>query len=93
MPMAELTDARISYEITGNGDPLLLVPGRGVEPGTMFELTDGRKVDWANELIDKLASMQKADGSFVNEKASRWSEGNPHLATAYALLALQHARK
>lgn len=69
---------------------------RGVtvdEPNTMFELADGKKIDWANELIDKLASLQKEDGSFVNEKASRWSEGNPHLATAYALLAIQHARK
>lgn len=69
---------------------------RGVtvdKPSTIFELADGKKVDWAEQLIDKLASLQKPDGSFVNEKASRWSEGNPHLATAYALLAIQHARK
>jgi squalene-hopene/tetraprenyl-beta-curcumene cyclase len=55
-------------------------------------ITDGKGVkhDWANELVDKIASMQKPDGSFTNEK-DRWMEGNPELVTAYALLAIQHA--
>jgi squalene-hopene/tetraprenyl-beta-curcumene cyclase len=46
--------------------------------------------DWANDLIDKLAELQKEDGSFENLH-DRWMEGDPVLVTAYALLALQHA--
>ncbi len=45
---------------------------------------------WANDLIAKIASLQRPDGSFVNE-ADRWMEGDTVLVTAYALLALQHA--
>lgn len=46
--------------------------------------------DWSNDLIDALAGLQNADGSFesVNE---RWMEGDPVLITSYALLALQEA--
>ena len=51
-----------------------------------------REVDWANALIDKLASLQREDGSFVNE-ADRWMEGDPDLVTAYALIALQEATR
>ncbi len=51
---------------------------------------EGVKHDWANELIDKLAELQREDGSFVNEH-DRWMEGDPNLVTAYALLALQTA--
>jgi len=44
--------------------------------------------DWRAELCDKLLSLQRPDGSWVNE-ADRWMEGNPHLVTAYAVLSLQ----
>lgn len=49
-----------------------------------------REVDWANDLVDRLAELQEADGSFrpVND---RWMENNRVLITAYCLLALQHA--
>lgn len=50
----------------------------------------GEVRDWANDLIDRLAELQKADGSFEN-RHDRWMEGDPVLVTAYALLALQHA--
>jgi len=50
----------------------------------------GEPRDWANDLIDKLAALQKPDGSFAND-TDRWMEGNPILATSYALLALQNA--
>ncbi|HOA72031.1 MAG TPA: terpene cyclase/mutase family protein [Phycisphaerae bacterium] len=46
--------------------------------------------DWRADLADKLAREQREDGSWVNE-ADRWMEGNPHLVTAYAVLALQTA--
>jgi squalene-hopene/tetraprenyl-beta-curcumene cyclase len=52
-----------------------------------LELADGRKVHWAKDLAEHLASIQKSDGSFANE-STRWMEGNPILATTYALQAL-----
>lgn len=45
---------------------------------------------WRAELCKKLLSLQGEDGSWVNEE-DRWYEGNPHLVTAYAVLALQTA--
>ncbi len=59
------------------------------------EITDakGVKHNWRKELNDFLQAQQKADGSFVNAKSERWLEGNPVLATSYAVLALQAARK
>jgi squalene-hopene/tetraprenyl-beta-curcumene cyclase len=53
--------------------------------------TQGAKHDWRLELIDKMASLQRPDGSWVGEK--RWMEDNPVLATAYVVLALQEAQK
>ncbi len=50
----------------------------------------GVKHDWRAELAEKLLTLQHADGSWVNT-ADRWQEGNPHLVTAYAVLALQTA--
>lgn len=50
----------------------------------------GRKHNWRAELVEKLAKLQRRDGSWVNE-ADRWMEGRPALTTAYALLALQAA--
>lgn len=46
--------------------------------------------EWANDLIDRLASLQNDDGSFRSVD-DRWMESNPVLITAYSLLALQHA--
>ena len=45
---------------------------------------------WREELCRMLVSLQRDDGSWVND-ADRWYEGNPQLVTAYALLALQTA--
>src|SRR5688500_8738363 len=53
--------------------------------------SNGTPHDWRLELIDKLATLQKDDGSFVGEK--RWMEDNPVLTTAYAVLALQEAKR
>lgn len=50
----------------------------------------GTSHNWANDLIDRLASLQRADGSFINTE-DRWMEGNPTLVTAYALVAVQYA--
>jgi squalene-hopene/tetraprenyl-beta-curcumene cyclase len=59
------------------------------ETGKKFVTTpDGKKHDWRAELQRKLASEQREDGSWINEAAPRWWEGNPVLCTAYALGAL-----
>lgn len=50
---------------------------------------DGTKHDWRSELVEHLASQQKENGSWVNT-AQRWNEGDPHLVTGYALLALSY---
>lgn len=49
-------------------------------------------LNWRTALIERLEAMQNADGSFVTID-DRWMENNPSLTTAYALVALQHARK
>src|SRR5439155_6532575 len=55
-------------------------------------ITDAQGVahDWRIELIQKAASLQRKDGSWTGEK--RWMEGNPVLATAYVVMALEEAR-
>lgn len=57
------------------------------------QIRDSKGVEhsWRQELTAKLASMQKPDGSWAN-KPDRFMEGNPDLATGYALLALAHAK-
>lgn len=49
---------------------------------------DGQEHDWRSEMSGRLASMQLPDGSWVNRNSQRWYEGNPTLATAYALQCL-----
>ena len=56
-------------------------------------VTDAQGVPhaWRVELCGRLTAMQRQDGSWVNENAARWYEGNPVLATAYALQTLRDA--
>ena len=53
---------------------------------------DGREHDWRAELSAKIISLQKDDGSWVNE-ADRWMESDPTLVTGYALSVLNFCRK
>jgi len=58
-------------------------------------VTDGDGVQhaWRAELCGRLIAMQsKADGSWLNHNSPRWWEGNPVLATAYAMLTLDAAK-
>ena len=66
--------------------------GRAMQAWNQDAVPDqhGRKHDWRRELVEKLAKLQQADGSWVNE-ADRWMEGYPGLTTAYSMLALQAA--
>ncbi len=58
------------------------------------EVTDaaGAKHAWRSELCGRLVAMQRRDGSWKNDNSARWFEGNPVLATAYALVTLRTAR-
>ncbi len=56
-----------------------------------IEDAQGVKHDWRRDLTEELARRQQEDGSWVNAN-TRWMEGDPHLATAFALLALSHCR-
>jgi squalene-hopene/tetraprenyl-beta-curcumene cyclase len=53
-----------------------------------FEDAQGQKHDWRKELADQLFATQQPNGSWVNSR-DRWLEGDPNLATAYALIALK----
>lgn len=46
---------------------------------------------WRQELAAALATSQQPDGSWANTNP-RWLEGDPQLATGYALLALSYCR-
>lgn len=50
----------------------------------------GRQRRWRDELCVKIMSLQRDDGSWLNEQ-DRWFEGYPHLVAAYAVLAMQTA--
>ena len=51
----------------------------------------GTSHDWRAELIAALAKRQAANGSWVNP-VDRFMEGDPNIATSFALLALANAR-
>jgi squalene-hopene/tetraprenyl-beta-curcumene cyclase len=50
----------------------------------------GRKRSWKADLVTKLLSLQKPDGSWVNDNPKYW-EGNPLLATTRAVASINHA--
>lgn len=60
----------------------------------VLTLPDGRQVNWRNDLIKRLISLQKVDpsgaGYWVNSEG-RWWEADPVLVTSYSVLALQIA--
>ncbi len=49
------------------------------------------KHDWRYELMNKLVSLQKLDGSWLNDNSRFW-ENDPVLATSYSLLSLEIAQ-
>jgi squalene-hopene/tetraprenyl-beta-curcumene cyclase len=51
----------------------------------------GAKHDWRVEFIDKMASLQNPDGSFIGDRS--WMENNPTLATSYVVLAMQAVQR
>ena len=67
---------------------------RGLRAAQQNVITDidGRPHNWREELIDALADRQRDDGRWEN-RADRWLEGHPALATIYSVLALEEALK
>ncbi len=53
-----------------------------------IEDTAGQRHRWRDDLATKLLSVQRDDGSWINTESPRWWEGNPHLVTAWAVIAL-----
>ncbi|QDU58458.1 prenyltransferase/squalene oxidase repeat-containing protein [Aeoliella mucimassa] len=53
---------------------------------------DGNEHDWSDELVSKLAEMQKSDGSWLNSD-ERWMEADPNLVTGYVLIALSYCEE
>jgi len=53
-------------------------------------IVDGAGVShaWRTELAGRMVVMQRQDGSWINENSAKWFEGNPVLATSYAMLTL-----
>ncbi len=49
--------------------------------------SQGKQHDWRVELVAKLGTLQKADGSFVGE--AKWMEDSPVLATSYTAIAVE----
>jgi squalene-hopene/tetraprenyl-beta-curcumene cyclase len=58
----------------------------------VFEDAKGTKHDWRKELFEALKKRQKKDGSWSSDKRDPFGEGNPDLATAFAVLTLSYCR-
>ncbi|HEV3117851.1 MAG TPA: prenyltransferase/squalene oxidase repeat-containing protein [Gemmataceae bacterium] len=58
------------------------------------QLEDARKMnhDWRKELLEALKKRQRPDGSFLNKGDRAFGEGDPNLATAFALLTLSYLK-
>jgi squalene-hopene/tetraprenyl-beta-curcumene cyclase len=48
---------------------------------------DGKTVDWRADLAGKILSLQRGDGSWLNN-TGRWMESDAVLTTSYMLMAL-----
>jgi squalene-hopene/tetraprenyl-beta-curcumene cyclase len=55
-----------------------------------FADAKGKKHHWKRELFDALAKRQQADGSWRNGTDKTFGEGDPNLATAFAILSLSY---
>lgn len=58
-----------------------------------FEDAAGKKHDWKRELFDAIKKRQRDDGSWSNAGDQVFGEGDPNLATAFALLSLSYTKK
>lgn len=76
------------YDVMGRS---LSVAGIDAIPRAAESAQAGKgDIDWRAELVAKIASLQKPDGSFVNRNGRFW-ENNPMLATAFSAISLEFA--
>ncbi|UCC92792.1 MAG: terpene cyclase/mutase family protein [Thermoplasmata archaeon] len=54
-----------------------------------IQAPDGTLLTWAVDLADELLDRQSMDGSWVNEGSSAYWEGDPVVATCFALLGIE----
>jgi squalene-hopene/tetraprenyl-beta-curcumene cyclase len=57
-----------------------------------FEDSTKVKHDWRRELFEELRSQQQRDGSWRNAGDKAFGEGDPNLATGFALLSLSYCK-
>jgi hypothetical protein len=57
-----------------------------------FTDASGKKHYWRRELFEALRSQQQPDGSWRNKPDDVFGEGDPNLATAFAVLALSYCQ-
>ncbi|MBQ6926537.1 MAG: hypothetical protein IJQ73_18030, partial [Kiritimatiellae bacterium] len=50
----------------------------------------GAPIAWRDQLVEKVLSLQKPDGSWANEN-NRWFENDSVLTSSYAVLTLEYA--
>jgi squalene-hopene/tetraprenyl-beta-curcumene cyclase len=60
---------------------------------TIVTMPDKTERNWAKDLTEKLAFLQKQEGFWVNEFEERWFEGYEGLSTSFALISLNICRK
>lgn len=48
---------------------------------------DGKVIDWRADLASKILTLQKGDGTWMND-SGKWMESDPVLTTSYMLMAL-----
>ena len=65
----------------------------GIMGEEIIKDSKGEEHNWRAEMQKYIMSIQKEDGSWMNEHESRWMEGNPILASAYALAAIGNTLK
>jgi squalene-hopene/tetraprenyl-beta-curcumene cyclase len=53
----------------------------------------GKKHSWRRELFLELKSRQQSEGNWVNQGERLFGEGDPNLATAFAVLALSYCKQ
>lgn len=53
--------------------------------------SNNSKHQWKSEIVEKLASLQRPDGSWTNP-TTRWMEGDPNLVTGYVLMTLANCK-
>ncbi len=57
-----------------------------------FADAKGIKHDWRKDLVAALKRRQREDGSWVNDKRDAFGEGDPNLATAFAILSASYCK-